>query len=161
LSGVVGIVLVFTMVFGGYLLAGGKMSIILAALPFELMIIGGSAVGAFLIANGFDLAKEAISQLKRVFRGAKWASKDYQDLMCLLFSLIRLSRQDPIMLEQHIEEPKESSIFGRYPKIQADFEATSIICDTMRSAAMNYNDPHQVEDVLEKRVDNWIAGAKI
>ena len=152
--GIVGILVVFVMVFGGYLAAGGKMGIILKALPFEMMMIGGAAVGAFLIGNSIGTIKHTLRDIPKVFKGPKWKSEDYRDLLCLLFSLIRLSRQDPIVLEQHIEEPESSYIFGQYPKIQSDKEAVGLICDTMRSAAMNYNDPIQVEEVLDKRIES-------
>ena len=62
-------------------------------------------------------------------------------------------RQNPVAIEEHIEDPENSSIFSRYPKITADAESTAFICDTMRSASMNYDDPHQVEEVLEKRME--------
>ena len=151
--GLIGILVVFVMVFGGYLAAGGKMGIILNALPFEMMIIGGAAIGAFLIANSLATIKHTLHDVPKVFRGPKWKSDDYRDLLCLLFALVRLSRQDPIVLEQHIEEPEQSDLFGQYPKIQKDQEAVELICDTMRSAAMNYNDPMQVEEVLDKRIE--------
>ncbi|MEC7257046.1 MAG: flagellar motor stator protein MotA, partial [Pseudomonadota bacterium] len=89
----------------------------------------------------------------KVFKGPKWKPDDYRDLLCLLFALIRLARQNPVAIEQHIEGPDSSDIFSRYPKIQADKEAISLICDTIRSASMNYDDPHQVEEVLEKRME--------
>lgn len=151
--GLVGIIVVFVMVFGGYLAAGGKMTIIMKSLPFELAMIGGAATGAFLIANSMSDVRQAISDLGKVFRGPKWRHEDYRDLLCLLFELIRLVRQDPIAIENHIEDPESSSIFARYPRILADREATALICDTMRSASMNYDDPHQVEEILEKRMD--------
>lgn len=158
--GIVGIIVVFGMVFGGYLAAGGKMTIIMKSLPFELMMIGGAATGAFLIANSGSSAKHAMADLAKVFRGAHWRPDDYRDLLCLLFELIRLARQNPVALEEHIEDPEGSAIFGRYPKIQADHEAVEIICDTLRSASMNYNDPHQVEDVLEKRLEAHLHHAQ-
>lgn len=151
--GIIGIVIVFGMVFGGYLAAGGKMTIIVKALPFELMMIGGAAVGAFLIANDGGTAKHTLKDLGKVFKGARWKPQDYRDLLCLLFELIRLARQNPLALEEHIEAPEGSSIFTKYPRILADGEAVALICDTLRSASMNYNDPHQVEEVLEKRME--------
>jgi chemotaxis protein MotA len=141
------------MVFGGYMAAGGKMGIILKSLPFEMAMIGGAAVGAFLISNSLTEVKHTIKDLGKVFKGPKWAHEDYRDLLCLLFELIRLARQNPIAIEEHIEAPSESSIFSKYPKIIADTEVTAMICDTLRSASMNYDDPHQVEEVLEKRID--------
>ena len=150
--GIVGIIVVFVMVFGGYLAAGGKMAIILKSLPFELTMIGGAAAGAFLISNSGSSAKTAMKDIGKVFKGAKWKADDYRELLVLLFELLRLARQNPVALEEHIEDPENSSIFSSYPKILADHEAVEIICDTLRSASMNYDDPHQVEEVLEKRI---------
>ncbi|WP_187431455.1 Motility protein A [Roseobacter fucihabitans] len=151
--GFVGIIVVFVMVFGGYLAAGGKMGIIIKALPFEMTMIGGAAVGAFLISNSMSAVKQTAGDLGRVFKGPKWAHDDYRDLLCLLFELIRLARQNPVAIEEHIEAPEESTIFTKYSKILSDAEVIALICDTMRSASMNYDDPHQVEEVLEKRME--------
>lgn len=150
---IIGIIVIFAMVFGGYLAAGGKMGIILKSLPFELMMIGGAGAGAFLIANAGSGSKHALKDLGRVFKGPRWKHDDYRDLLCLLFQLIKLAKQNPVALEEHIEAPENSSIFANYPRIQADSEAIELICDTLRSASMNYNDPHQVEEVLEKRLE--------
>lgn len=151
--GIIGIVVVFAMVFGGYLAAGGKMYIIFKSLPYEMTMIGGAAIGAFLIGNDKSVIKHTLKDLGKVFRGAHWKPEDYRDLLCLLFELIRLARQNAVALEEQIEAPDTSAIFGRYPRILADREAVDLICDTLRSAAMNYDDPHQVEEVLEKRLE--------
>ena len=151
--GIVGIVIVFVMVFGGYLAAGGKMGIILKSLPFEFTMIGGAAAGAFVISNSMDSIKHTVKDVGKVFKGPKWIGQDYQDLLCLLYELIRIARKNPVELEVHIEGPDDSEIFARYPKIQGDKETVALICDTMRSASMNYDDPHQVEEVLEKRLE--------
>ncbi|SPF81102.1 flagellar motor stator protein MotA [Pseudoprimorskyibacter insulae] len=152
--GIIGIGVVVVMVFGGYLLAGGKLTIILKSLPFEMMMIGGAAVGAFLISNNGLAAKHTIKDIGKVFKGPKWKSSDYKDLLCLLFELIRLAKQSPVSIEEHIEDANASSIFSKYPRIQKDTRAVDLICDTLRSASMNYDDPHQVEEVLEKRLDD-------
>lgn len=152
--GIIGIITIFVMVFGGYLAAGGKMGIILKSLPFEMTMILGAAIGAFLISNSIAEVKHTLKDMGKVFKGPKWEHEDYKDLLCLLFELIRLARQNPIAIEEHIEDPNASEIFQKYPKIVADSEATALICDTLRSASMNYDDPHQVEDVLEKRMDS-------
>lgn len=151
--GIVGIVVIFVMVFGGYLAAGGKMGIILKSLPYEMIIIGGAAVGAFLIGNDMSAVKHTVKDIGKVFKGPKWKEEDYRDLLCLLFELVRVSRQNPVGLEEHIEAPESSAVFSRYPKIQKDQEAVALICDTLRSASMNFDDPHQVEEVLEKRME--------
>jgi chemotaxis protein MotA len=151
--GFVGIVVILVMVFGGYVLAGGKMGIILKALPFEMIMIGGAAVGAFLISNDMSSVKQTVRDVGKVFKGPRWKTDDYRDLLCLLFELIRLARANPVALEEHIESPETSAIFGKYPRIVQDHEAMELICDTLRAASMNYDDPHQVEEVLDKRME--------
>lgn len=151
--GIIGVVIVFVMIFGGYLLAGGKFAIIIKALPFEMMMIGGAAVGAFVIGNDGPGIKHTVMDVGKVFKGPKWKADDYRDLLCLLFELLRIVRTNPVELEGHIEDPDNSAIFQRYAKIAADKEALALICDTLRSGSMNFDDPHQVEDVLEKRIE--------
>jgi chemotaxis protein MotA len=145
--------LVIGLVFGGYLGAGGSLTIILKALPFEMIMIGGAAIGAFVLGNDMPTIKASGRDILRVFKGPKWQASDYRDLLCLLFQLIWLARQNPVAIEEHIEAPESSSIFGAYPKIQKDHDAVELICDTLRAASMNYDDPHQVEEVLDKRLD--------
>ena len=151
--GIVGIVVVMVMVFGGFVLAGGHFDIILATLPFEMMMIMGAATGAFLISNDFGTVKQTLGGLVRVFKGVRWKHDDYRDVLCLLFELLQVARANPVDLEGHIESPGESEIFKRYPRITSDDETRDLICDTFRSALMNYDDPHQVEEVLEKRIE--------
>lgn len=151
--GIVGIAVILVMVFGGYILAGGKMGIILKSLPFEMIMIGGAAIGAFLISNDIAAVKHTLKDIGKVFKGPKWKPDDYRDLLCLLFELIRLARANPVALEEHVESPQTSAIIGKYPRIQHDHEAMELICDTLRAASMNYDDPHQVEEVLDKRME--------
>ena len=151
--GFIGIGVILVMVFGGYVAAGGKLGIILKALPSEMIMIGGAAVGAFLISNDFAAVKHTVKDIGKVFKGPKWKPADYRDLLCLLFELVRLARSNPVGLEEHVENPEGSSIFGKYPKIQHDHDAVELICDTLRAASMNYDDPHQVEEVLDKRME--------
>ncbi len=157
--GIIGIAVIFIMVFGGYLLAGGKMGIILKTLPFEMIMIGGAALGAFLLSNDIAGVKHTLKDVAKVFKGPKWKPADYRDLLCLLFELIRVARSNPIALEEHIENPGASVIFGRYPRLQKDHEVVDLICDTLRAASMNYDDPHQVEEVLDKRMEATQAHA--
>lgn len=151
--GLIGIAVIFVMVFGGYILAGGKMGIILKALPFEMIMIGGAAIGAFLLSNDLAAVKQTMKDVGKVFKGPRWKPEDYRDLLCLLFELIRIARTNPVGLEEHVENPHDSAVFGRYPKIQHDHETVDLICDTFRAASMNYDDPHQVEEVLDKRME--------
>ncbi|PTE16628.1 flagellar motor stator protein MotA [Pseudogemmobacter blasticus] len=151
--GIIGIVVIIVMVFGGFVVHGGHLEPILHALPFEMIMIGGAAVGAFLISNDFASVKQTVRDIGKVFKGPRWKPADYRDLLCLLFELVRLSKSNPVGLEEHVENPDNSAIFGRYPKILQDHDAVELICDTLRAASMNYDDPHQVEEVLDKRME--------
>ncbi len=151
--GAAGIVVILVMVFGGYIAAGGHMEIILKSLPFEMIIIGGAAVGAFIISNDFKAVKTTLRDIAKVFRGGQWKPDDYRDLLCLLFELVRMTKSNPVGLEEHVENPAQSTIFSKYPKIQRDHDAVDLICDTLRAASLNYDDPRQVEEVIDKRME--------
>lgn len=151
---ILGIVITLGMVFGGYIIAGGKMGIITHSLPYEMMMIGGAAIGAFVVGNDFGVIKQAGGDIMKALTGSKWKKKDYQDLLCLMYELLRVAKESPVQAEGHIENPTESSIFKRYEKIAKDHDAADIICDTIRSILMNFDNPHQVEDLLEKQLEN-------
>jgi chemotaxis protein MotA len=157
--GLIGIAVILLMVFGGYVIHGGHLEPILHALPFEMMMIGGAAIGAFVISNDLSAIKQTLKDVGKVFKGNKWKPADYRDLLCLLFELVRLARANPVGLEEHVENPENSSIFGKYPKIQHDHDSVELICDTLRAASMNYDDPHQVEEVLDKRMEQQMHHA--
>ncbi|MDP0925756.1 flagellar motor stator protein MotA [Paracoccus onubensis] len=150
--GIVGMVVTTVMVFGGYLLAGGKMHVILHSLPYEMMMIMGAAVGAYLLSNDSHTLKTTIGGLVRAFKGPKWTAQDHQDVLCLMFQLLRVARDNPVGLEAHIESPDSSEIFTAYPRLLADRNIVSLIADTLRSASLNYDDPYQVEEMLTRRI---------
>ena len=150
--GMIGIVVTFAMVFGGYILAGGKLGVILHSLPFEMMMIGGAAIGSFLLSNDPAVIKHTLGGLGRSLKGPRWHESDLQDVLCLLFQLLRIARASPVELEVHIENPTTSAIFQAYPKILADEQAVTLITDTLRSASLNYDDPYQVEEMLSQRI---------
>ena len=151
---IIGIVMLFGMVFGSYALAGGKFDVIIHAAPHELMAIGGSAIAAFLISNSIGVVKSAMGGLGKAFAGPKWKKQDYKDLLSLLFALTKtMKSKGVIALESHIEKPAESTIFQKYPKVLKDHFATDFICDTLRMMTMNLEDPHQIEDAMEKQLE--------
>ena len=153
MTSILGIVITLAMVFGGYVSAGGKLEIILHALPHEMIIIGGAAIGAFVVGNDMTTIRHTMSDIIKAVKGPKWKKADYNDVLCLMFELLRLARESAVKVEAHIEAPSESPIFQRYSRILADKDAVEIICDTIRSILMNFNNPHQVEELLEKQLD--------
>jgi chemotaxis protein MotA len=151
---IIGIVVVFAMVFGGFLLAGGHFDVIAKAAPFEMMMIGGAAVGAFLIGNSLSTIKATAAGFGKIVSGPKWKAQDYKDLLALLYVLTKtMKTKGVVAIEQHIEKPNESAIFQAYPRIMKDHFAVDLICDTLRMMTMNLEDPHQVEDMIEKQIE--------
>lgn len=153
MGSLIGVAITVVMVFGGYVAAGGKLDIILHALPFELMIIGGAAVGSLVVANDAHVLKGTLRDLGRAMKGPRWKKSDYGDLLCLLFALIRIARRDAVAVETHIEHPAQSPVFQAYQRILADQQALALISDTIRMGMMNYDDPHQMEAVLDKLLE--------
>src|SRR3954462_10016537 len=134
---IIGIVVLFAMVFGSFVISGGKFGVIMHALPHELMCIFGAAIAAFLISNSVQTIKATLGGVTKVFVGPKWKAGDYQDLLSLLFMLTKtMKSKGVIALESHIEKPTESAIFSRFPKIMKDNFAVAFICDPLRMMTM-------------------------
>lgn len=151
---IVGLVLTLGMVFGGYVIHGGSMGVIFAALPTEAMVIGGAALGSFIVGNGGSIMKKAGKGIGHAFKGPKWKADDYKDLLCLLFMISKLIKtKGVIALEAHIENPEESKIFNHVGRVKDDHHITDFICDYFRMTTMNFDDPHQVEDVMLKDIE--------
>ena len=151
---IIGIVLLFGLVFGSFIMSGGKMDVIIEAAPHELMCILGAGIASFLISNSMTVIKATGGGFSKIFAGPKWKTTDYRDLLSLLFLLTKtMKSKGVIALESHIEKPHESGIFLRYPRIMKDHFAVDFICDTLRMMTMNLEDPHQVEDAMEKQLE--------
>lgn len=154
MMGIIGLVFVFVMVFGGFVLHGGNILVIAEALPTELMTIFGGAIGALIVGNTADTLKGVASGIKQVFSGPKWKEQDFKDMLCLLFTITKMIKSKGILvIESHIEKPEDSTIFQRYPRILGDHFATDFICDTLRMLSMNLDDPHQVFDAMESQLE--------
>ena len=148
-----GLVMVFGLVFGGFMLSGGNMDIVLHALPYEGMMIGGASLGAFVIANSFSVVKSSLGGVMRVVKGPRWKAADYNDLLALMFELARLYKTKGIVaMDEHIENPEASPIFQRYPKLMKDHFVTDLIADSFRMMSMQFDDRFQMEDVMNRKI---------
>ena len=151
---IIGIVLLFGLVFGSFLMSGGNMGVILEAAPHELMCIMGAGVASYLISNSMTTIKATGAGMGKIFGGPKWKKVDYNDLLALLFLLTKtMKTKGVIALESHIENPSSSTIFSKYPKLMKDHFSVDFICDTLRMMTMNLEDPHQVEDAMEAQLE--------
>jgi chemotaxis protein MotA len=153
MTAIAGFAFLLVMVFGGYLIAGGKFGIIIGALPFEMMMIGGAAIGAFVMANSMHDVKHTLGGVGKIMKGAKYHKSDYVEMLSLLYWFVRLAQQKGAMaLEAHIERPQDSPAFQKFPKIAGDHHTVTLICDYLRMIGMNADDPHQIEDVMAREL---------
>lgn len=149
-----GIVVTMGMVFGGFISHGGNMGVIIGALPTEAMVIGGAAIGSFITGNGGAIMKKAGSGLEKDVKGPSWKKDDYKDVLYHLFMISKLIKtKGVIALEAHIENPHESKIFNHVGRVKDDHHITDFICDYFRMITMNFDDPHQMEDVMLKDLE--------
>ena len=98
MMGIVGPLVVFLMVFGGYVLAGGHIDVVLEALPHEMMTIGGGAAGAMIIGNTPSTLKGIGKGIKQVFSGPHWKEQDFKDVLCLLFTITKMIKSKGILV---------------------------------------------------------------
>lgn len=149
-----GFVIVLACVFGSYMLSGGNMVIVMEAMPHEFMTIAGAAVGAMIVANKTAVLKKMGKTVMMAIDGSKKHKHEYQDLLCLMFLLCKLIKSKGLIaLEKHIETPAESGIFNQFPTVLKDPFAVDLICDTLRTVTMGVENPHQVEEMISKKLE--------
>jgi chemotaxis protein MotA len=151
----IGIAVLLVMVFGGFMLAGGALGPVAAAMPLEFMMIGGAAVGATLIGNSLHAIKLLGSGLGKVFKGPRYTDADHIDAIALTSKLMKLLRSEgAVALESHVTDPASSTLFSEYPRLQADPVVTAMICDplTLLVVSSGTLDTHAVEDVIDSAI---------
>ena len=154
----IGFVFLLICVFGGFALEGGSLLAVAEALPFEMLTIGGAAIGSFAMANSVHVMKASVIGLKKVLSGARYHEADYVDLLSILYTLTRLlSSKGAMAVESHIENPQESSIFQQHPKILQNSEVSPIVCDYLRMIGMNADDPYQIEDLMGRELKKTLV----
>ena len=131
--GLIGILVVFGAVLGGYLMEHGHIRVLLQ--PAELLIIGGAATGTVLIANPLHILKQIASGISGVFTGSKFTKQRYLDTLKMTYDLLNKARRDGLMaLENDVEEPAKSPLFSKCPAFLNDHHIRDYFCDTMRMA---------------------------
>jgi chemotaxis protein MotA len=145
---IIGIVVVFGAVLGGYLMEHGKLLVLVQ--PAELLIIGMSAVGTLLIGNPLHILKKIGAGLGGVFKGSKFTKEWYLDSLKMLYELFNKARREGLVaLESDTETPDKSQILSKYPKFLEDHHARDFVCDTLRMAISGGVDPFDVDQMME------------
>jgi chemotaxis protein MotA len=148
----VGSLVVISCVLGGYLLSHGH--ILALWQPYELLIIGGGSLGAFLSANPAKIVKEALSGIAGLVKGPKYRKQDYVDLLALLYDIFSLMRKQGLLaLEPHIEDPQSSSVFTAYPRLIKEHHLIEFITDCLRLIVGGNMNPHELEQLLEVELE--------
>lgn len=148
--GFVGIIIVFIMVFGGFLIAGGNMSVIIKSAPIELMIIAGAALGAYIIANPMKIIKAGFKLSLKAMTAKGPQKPEYLDLLQMLFQLFQTFRKEgPQGVEKHVENPDQSDIFKAYPSVIKNHHAIHYICDTFKMVLSTDLSPYDVDDLMD------------
>ena len=149
----IGLVILLGMVFGGFAITGGQLGPVFHAIPHEMLIIGGAAVGA--IGNSGKELKALGGAMGKIFKGPKYKKQDYLDVIFLVSKLMKMLRPEgPIALEPHVEDPKSSSVFAEYPRLVADHTLVNLIADTLRLVVVSSGtlDVHAVEEVMDNAI---------
>jgi chemotaxis protein MotA len=149
---IVGIVLVFGAVIGGFLMEKGKMPVLVQ--PAELLIIGGSAMGTFLAANPLPLIIKTVKSLIGVIGGSRFSSTFYLESLKMLSDIFQFARKSGMAkLEEDIENPDKSALFSKYPKLLKDHHILNFVCDTLRTSVAGVVAPHDLDALVEADID--------
>jgi chemotaxis protein MotA len=151
----IGLVVLLTMVFGGFAITGGNLMPVIEALPHEMLIIGGAAAASLITGNSGAQLKALGGGVVKIFKGPSWKKQDYLDTIFLVSRLMKMLRVDgPVAVEPHIEDPAASTIFNDYPRLLKDKTLIHLIADTLRLVVISSGllDAHAVEDVMDNAI---------
>ncbi|WP_181297988.1 flagellar motor stator protein MotA [Pseudomonas sp. Q2-TVG4-2] len=149
---IIGIIVVIASVLGGFVLSGGKLGALIH--PFELMIIGGAALGGFLQANPGSTIKVVFRKSLQMF-SSRYTHKYYLEVLGLLYEILNKSRREGMMaIEADLEEPSTSPIFSKYPAILKDERMTAFICDYLRIMSSGNMAPHELEGLFDMELNS-------
>ena len=148
---VIGLIVALGCMLGGYAALGGHLAVIWQ--PWEMVIIGGSAVGTFIVANPLATIKDTGKALVEAIAGASPKGRDYLDLLGILYSLMRELRGNARNeVEGIIDNPKDSALFQKYPKVLADKDMTTFICDYCRLIMIGNARTHEIESLMDEEI---------
>ena len=149
---IVGYVVVLGAVFGGFIMAGGHIASLFQ--PVELLMIGGSALGAFFVANTPKTVKATLKALPSLLKGSKFSKALYIDLLSMLYEILAKVRKEGLMsIESDVENPEASPIFSKYPNIQKDHHAMEFLTDYMRMMVGGNLNAFEIENLMDNEIE--------
>jgi chemotaxis protein MotA len=145
---ILGIVIVFGAVIGGFLMEKGHIAVLVQ--PAELLIIAGAATGTLLVANPLHILKGILAGLKGVLSGSRFNKQRYLNLLKMMYMFLNKVRKEGLLsVENDVEKPKESAVFKAFPDFLADHHALAFVCDTLRMAITGGVDPFDMDQMME------------
>lgn len=145
---IIGLLVVFGAVIGGYLLEHGNLHVLIQ--PAELVIIGGAALGTLLVANPLPVIIRAMKGMAGVLGGDPYNKAFYLDNLKMLYALFQRARKDGLVkLEEDVDHPDKSQIFTKYPKFLKDHHALHFVCDTIRSVVSGGVGHFEIDQMME------------
>ena len=145
---IVGIVVVFAAILAGFLLEKGHIVVLLQ--PAELLIIGGAAVGALLVANPVRILKGIAAGLASSFKGSPFTEDRYLSTLRMMYQFLNKVRKEGLLaVEMDVEKPAESNLFKSYPEFLSDHHARDFVCDTLRTAITGGVEPFDMDQMME------------
>lgn len=152
---ILGAFIVLAAVLGGYTLASGHLLALWQ--PFEILIIVGAAIGAFLIANPMKVTIAAMKMVPRVLAGPSHSKRHYLELLSLLYSLFaKVRREGLIAVERDIEDPKASHVFRQHPNVARNWEAVEFITDYLRLVIIGDMSAYDLDNLMEAEIDTMM-----
>lgn len=149
---IVGYLVVIGSVLGGYAMSGGHLAALFQ--PLELLMIGGGAAGAFLVANGGKPLKATLKVLPTALKGSKYNKLLYMELLSLLYEILAKVRKEGLMsIESDIDTPAESPLFSKYPQILADHHVTEFLTDYLRLMVGGSLNAFEIENLMDNEID--------
>jgi len=149
---IIGILVVFGAVAGGYLMEHGNLKVLMQ--PAELLIIGGASIGTVLVANPLHILKKIAAGFGAVLGGSKFTKQRYLETLKMMYNLLNRARKDGLVaLEADIEDPAKSPILSKYPAFIKDHHVRDFVCDTMRMAVSGGVEPFDLDQMMELDMD--------
>jgi len=145
---IVGILVVFASVIGGFLMEKGHIEVLVQ--PAELLIIAGAATGTLLVANPAHILKGIAAGLKGVLGGSNFGKERYLDTLKMMYEFLNKVRREGLLsVEMDVEKPAESAIFKKYPQFLGDHHSREFVCDTLRMAITGGVEPFDMDQMME------------
>ncbi len=147
-----GWIVVLGSVLGGFIFAGGHVAGLYQ--PAELIIIGGAAVGAFIVSNNAKVIKATMKALPTLFKGSPYTKALYLDLLSLLFEILAKVRKEGLMsIESDVESPDASPIFSKFPAIVSDHHAMEFLTDYLRMMVGGNLNAFEIENLMDNEIE--------